>query len=169
MVLFVSVSRIVFTHLQFINGISLFRNYATKLQLLLHMEQVEEEKEVRHLDMMGIELKVERQTGLVVVDVPHLQEGRLDTLRGDKLFLRRAGDRVVEFEAYVHKVSWWCFYLLKMLLSGDGHQSLVGRGCTTASEDCPWLKMGREVLGESAPSKVEASRSHSCLKPWHGH
>jgi len=80
------------------------RNYATKLQLLLHMEQVEEEKEVRHLDMTGVEVKVERQTGLVVVEVPHLQEGRLATLRGDKLFLRRAGDRMVEFEAFVHKV-----------------------------------------------------------------
>ena len=76
------------------------------------MEQVEEEKEVRHLDMMGIELKVERQTGLVVVDVPHLQEGRLDTLRGDKLFLRRAGDHRVEYEAYVHKVRlvYFCLF-----------------------------------------------------------
>ena len=80
------------------------RNYEAKLQLLLHMEQVEEEKEVRQLDMMGVEVKVERSTGLVVVEVPHLQEGRLDTLRGDKLFLRKSGDRKVEYEAFVHKV-----------------------------------------------------------------
>ena len=80
------------------------RNYAAKLQLMLHMEQVEEEKEVRQLDLIGVEVKVERKTGLVVVEVPHLQEGRLDTLRGDKLFLRRAGDNRVEYEAFVHKV-----------------------------------------------------------------
>ena len=80
------------------------RNYAAKLQLMLHMEQVEEEKEVRQLDLMGVEVKVERKTGLVVVEVPHLQEGRLDTLRGDKLFLRRTGDNRVEYEAFVHKV-----------------------------------------------------------------
>ena len=86
------------------------RNYATKLQLLLHMEQVEEEKEVRQLDMMGIEVKVERNTGLVVVEVPHLQEGRLDMLRGDKLYLRREGDRMVEFEAFVHKVRLVLFF-----------------------------------------------------------
>ena len=93
--------------------IFLCRNYATKLQLLLHMEQVEDEKEVRHLDMTGMEVKVERQTGLVVVEVPHLQEGRLDTLRGDKLFLRRAGDRMVEFEAFVHKVRLLLFLSVK--------------------------------------------------------
>ena len=144
-------------------------NHAAKLQLLLHMEQVQEETEVRQLDMMGVEVRVERTTGLVVVEVPHLQEGRLDTLRGDKLFLRRAGDRMVEFEAFVHKVRLVSFYLLNIPLSGDGHQGLVGSRCKTASEDRPWLKMGCEVLGESAPSKVEASRSHSCLKPWLGH
>jgi hypothetical protein len=102
------------------------RNYATKLQLLLHMEQVEEENEVRQLDMIGIEVKVERNTGLVVVEVPHLQEGRLDMLRGDKLYLRREGDRKVEFEAFVHKVRFVLLFLLKMLLSGDWYQSLVG-------------------------------------------
>ena len=80
------------------------RNYSDKLQLLLHIEQVKEEKEVRQLDMSGVEVKVERKTGLVVVEVPHLQEGRLHTLRGDKLFLRRAGDQRVEYEAFVHKV-----------------------------------------------------------------
>ena len=80
------------------------RNYADKLQLLLHMEQVEEEKEIRQLDMMGVEVRLERKTNLVVLDVPHLQEGRLDTLRGDKLFIRRVGDRKVEYEAFVHKV-----------------------------------------------------------------
>ena len=79
-------------------------NYAAKLQLLLHMEQVEEEKEIRQLDMMGVEVRLERKTNLVVLDVPHLQEGRLDTLRGDKLFIRRVGDRKVEYEAFVHKV-----------------------------------------------------------------
>ena len=30
------------------------RNYADKLQLLLHMEQVKEEKEVRQLEMIGV-------------------------------------------------------------------------------------------------------------------
>ena len=68
------------------------------------MEQVEEEKEIRQLDMMGVEVRLERKTNLVVLDVPHLQEGRLDTLRGDKLFIRRVGDRKVEYEAFVHKV-----------------------------------------------------------------
>merc|ERR1712013_314970 len=94
------------------------RNYSDKLQLLLHIEQVKEEKEVRQLDMSGVEVKVERKTGLVVVEVPHLQEGRLHTLRGDKLFLRRAGDQIVEYETFVHKVTE-----SKVWLGGD--QQLV--------------------------------------------
>jgi len=80
-------------------------NYAERFQLLLHCEQWQEERDIMHYDMEAVELRLERSSGLVVLEVPGLQEGRPTVLRGDKLFLRESGsNRMVEFEGFVHQV-----------------------------------------------------------------
>ena len=80
-------------------------NYAERFQLLLHCEQWQEEKDIMGYDMEAVELRLERSSGLVVLEVPGLQEGRPTVLKGDKLYLRESGgNRLVEFEGYVHQV-----------------------------------------------------------------
>lgn len=80
-------------------------NYAERFQLLLHCEQFQEQRDVRYFDMEGVEVKLERSSGLVVLEVPGLQEGRPSVLKGDKLYLRECGSsRMVEYEAFVHQV-----------------------------------------------------------------
>ena len=81
------------------------KNYSEKFQLLLHCEQWTEERDMRYFDMSGVEMKLERSTGLVVLCVPGLQEQRPSVLRGDKLYIRETdGGRLVEYEAFVHQV-----------------------------------------------------------------
>ena len=42
--------------------------------------------------LVRMEVRLERQTRLVVLQKPRLQEGGRKLLRGDRLFLRRQGD-----------------------------------------------------------------------------
>ena len=61
---------------------------------------------------------------------------------------------------------------LRMLIInhlGDGKQGLAWRRSTTGSKDRARLKMGHQILGKSASSKVEAPCPLSSLHPWHGH
>jgi hypothetical protein len=80
------------------------KNYAVRFELLLHCEQLQQEQEARQQDLEGAELRLERSTGLVVVEVAALQGDRLNPGRGDRLYLRRVGDTRVEYEAFVYKV-----------------------------------------------------------------
>jgi hypothetical protein len=76
-----------------------------RFQLMLHCEQFQEQRDVRHFDMAGVELRLEPSSGLLVLEVAGLQEGRPRVLRGDKLYLREASsNRMVEYEAFVHQV-----------------------------------------------------------------
>lgn len=79
-------------------------NYQDKFGFLLHCEQWQEERDVRFFDMNGVALVVERSSGLVVLEVSGLQEGRPSVLRGDKLFARVAENGTVKYEGIVHKV-----------------------------------------------------------------
>ena len=55
--------------------------------------------------MSEVDLKLEASTGLVVLEVPGLQEGRPSLLKGDKMYLREAAsNKMVEYEAFVHQV-----------------------------------------------------------------
>ena len=80
-------------------------NYTARWELLLHCEQWQEERDIRNFDMEGVTLELERNTsGLVVLEVPGLQENRPSVLRGDKLFVRQAGKGLIEYEGFVHTV-----------------------------------------------------------------
>ena len=77
-------------------------DYTARWRLLLHMEQWQQEKEVRQQDLVGVELLLERSTGLVVVRMLEL-EGRKGLFRGERLLLRESGDINTEYEGFVHK------------------------------------------------------------------
>merc|ERR1719239_1037510 len=80
-------------------------NYADRWQFLLHCEQHQEERDVRFFDMKAVNLKLELASGLLVVEVPGLAEGRPSLLRGDKLYIRESGgSKMVEYEGFVHQV-----------------------------------------------------------------
>ena len=80
-------------------------NYADRWQFLLHCEQYQEERDIKFFDMKDIALKLECSSGLVVVEVPGLSEGRPSLLRGDKLLMRESGGgKMVQYEGYVHQV-----------------------------------------------------------------
>jgi len=80
-------------------------NYAERWQFLLHCEQHQEERDVRFFDMKAVNLKLELASGLLVVEVPGLAEGRPSLLRGDKLYIRESGgSKMVEYEGFVHQV-----------------------------------------------------------------
>ena len=73
--------------------------YQVRLLLLLFLYHP------RHFDMSGVDLKLEASSGLVVLEVPGLQEGRPSLLKGDKMYLREAAsNKMVEYEAFVHQV-----------------------------------------------------------------
>ena len=92
------------------------RNYRARLELLLHLEQWAQEREARRADLRRVEVRVERSSGLVVVEVVGVA-ATLSTMRGDKLYLRRAGDPAVEYEGFVHRVSSRRAETLKFWLS----------------------------------------------------
>jgi len=79
-------------------------NYTARWELLLHCEQWQEERDIRYFDMVGVTLKMERNSGLVVLEIPGLQENRPSVLRGDKLFVRETGKGLKEYEGIVHTV-----------------------------------------------------------------
>jgi len=79
-------------------------NYTSRWELLLHCEQWQEEKDIRYFDMVGVGLKIERNSGLIVLEVPGLQESRPSVLRGDKLYVRETGKGLLEYEGHVHTV-----------------------------------------------------------------
>ena len=112
-------------------------NYSDRFQLLLHCEQAQEELETRQLDLAGVEVRLERRTGLVVLQVPGVQEGGRRLLRGDRLFLRRQGDTETEYEAFVHRAE--------------------GAGV--------WLGCGKRLLDSLAPSVLWDVRFSVNLQP----
>jgi len=79
-------------------------NYTGRWELLLHCEQWQEERDIRFFDMVGVVMKLERNSGLVVLEVPGLEENRPSVLKGDKLYVRESGRGLKEWEGFVHTV-----------------------------------------------------------------
>ena len=77
-------------------------NYGDRWQFLLHCERVQEERDIRQFDMSGVQLKIDKTTGLLALDVPGLLEGRPSLIKGDKIFL--TCDKIKEYEGFVHTV-----------------------------------------------------------------
>ncbi|NWX36340.1 SDE3 helicase, partial [Notiomystis cincta] len=81
-------------------------NYHQKFQLLLHLEEIQKEVDIRRYDMQDVTMVQDR--ALLVLDVPGVAENRPSLLRGDHLFAHLSRERdhtpLVRYKGYVHSV-----------------------------------------------------------------
>ncbi|NXO09196.1 SDE3 helicase, partial [Oriolus oriolus] len=85
-------------------------NYHQKFQLLLHLEEIQMEVDIRRYDMQDVTMVQDR--ALLVLDVrrgvPGVAENRPSLLRGDHLFAHLSSERdhspLVRYKGYVHSV-----------------------------------------------------------------
>ncbi|NXC08563.1 SDE3 helicase, partial [Orthonyx spaldingii] len=85
-------------------------NYYQKFQLLLHLEEIQMEVDIRRYDMQDVPMVQDR--ALLVLDVrrrvPGVAESRPSLLRGDHLFAHLSSERdhspLVQYKGYVHSV-----------------------------------------------------------------
>ncbi|XP_062365435.1 helicase MOV-10 isoform X1 [Cinclus cinclus] len=81
-------------------------NYHQKFQLLLHLEEIQMEVDIRRYDMQDVTMVKDR--ALLVLDVPGVAENRPSLLRGDHLFAHLSSERdhspLVRYKGYVHSV-----------------------------------------------------------------
>ncbi|XP_026719915.1 putative helicase MOV-10 [Athene cunicularia] len=81
-------------------------NYQQKFQLLLHLEEIQMEVDIRRYDMQDVTMVQDR--ALLVLDVPGVAESRPSVLKGDHLFVHLSSERdrspLVQYKGYVHSV-----------------------------------------------------------------
>ncbi|NXL99132.1 SDE3 helicase, partial [Tyrannus savana] len=81
-------------------------NYQEKFQLLLYLEEIQMEVDIRRYDMQDVTMVQDR--GLLVLSVPGVAENRPSVLRGDHLFVHPSSERnrsqLVQYKGYVHSV-----------------------------------------------------------------
>ncbi|XP_005510438.2 helicase MOV-10 [Columba livia] len=81
-------------------------NYKQKFQLLLHLEEIQMEVDIRRYDMQDVTMVQDR--GLLVLDVPGVAENRPSVLKGDHLFVNLSSERnhspLIQYKGYVHGV-----------------------------------------------------------------
>ncbi|NXX57126.1 SDE3 helicase, partial [Scopus umbretta] len=81
-------------------------NYQQKFQLLLHLEEIQMEVDIRRYDMQDVPMVQDR--ALLVLDVPGVAENRPSVLKGDHLFAHLSSERdhspLVQYKGYVHGV-----------------------------------------------------------------
>ncbi|NXF90644.1 SDE3 helicase, partial [Eubucco bourcierii] len=81
-------------------------NYHEKFRLLLHLEEIQMEVNIRCYDMKDVPMDQDR--GLLVLKVPGVAENRPSVLKGDHLFVHLSSERdhspLVQYKGYVHSV-----------------------------------------------------------------
>ncbi|KFV61329.1 Putative helicase MOV-10, partial [Dryobates pubescens] len=81
-------------------------NYQEKFQLLLHLEEIQMEVDIRRYDMKDVTMEQDR--GLLVLKVPGVAENRPSVLKGDHLYVNLSSERdhspLVQYKGYVHGV-----------------------------------------------------------------
>ncbi|CAK6439183.1 unnamed protein product [Pipistrellus nathusii] len=87
------------------------RNYQTKLQLLLHLEELQMEHDIRHYDLESVPMTrdpVAQNPKLLTLEVPGVAESRPSVLRGDHLFAALCSEAhqqdPVTYKGFVHRV-----------------------------------------------------------------
>ncbi|TFK04256.1 putative helicase MOV-10 [Platysternon megacephalum] len=86
-----------------------FENYQEKFQLLLHLEELQMEVDIRRYDMQDVPMVKDTQNKrLLILEVPGVAENRPSVLKGDHLFVTRSEQRtlpqLVQYKGYVHAV-----------------------------------------------------------------
>lgn len=87
------------------------RNYEVKLRLLLHLEELQMEHDIRHYDLESVPMTldpVDQNPRLLTLEVPGVAESRPSVLRGDHLFAILSSEThqedPVTYKGFVHKV-----------------------------------------------------------------
>ncbi|XP_058159010.1 helicase MOV-10 isoform X1 [Dasypus novemcinctus] len=88
-----------------------WRNYEVKLRLLLHLEELQMEHDIRHYDLESVPMTwdpVNQNPRLLMLEVPGVAESRPSVLRGDHLFALLSSETnqedPVTYKGFVHKV-----------------------------------------------------------------
>ncbi|PNJ46307.1 MOV10 isoform 10 [Pongo abelii] len=88
-----------------------WRNYEVKLRLLLHLEELQMEHDIRHYDLESVPMTwdpVDQNPRLLTLEVPGVTESRPSVLRGDHLFALLSSETHQEdpitYKGFVHKV-----------------------------------------------------------------
>ncbi|XP_073243084.1 putative helicase mov-10-B.1 isoform X2 [Porites lutea] len=82
-----------------------FDNYKEKFDMLLHIEEIQMQKDIRNYDMKGVEFDQDgTDRRLLILKVPGLAENRPSVLRGDRIYAYEAGVLRRRYEGIVHKV-----------------------------------------------------------------
>ncbi|XP_037357184.1 helicase MOV-10 isoform X1 [Talpa occidentalis] len=87
------------------------RNYKTKFQLLLHLEELQMEHDIRQYDLESVLMTqdpTDRNSNLLTLQVPGVAESRPSVLRGDHLFARLTSEihqeNSITYKGFVHRV-----------------------------------------------------------------
>ncbi|KAG8517695.1 LOW QUALITY PROTEIN: Helicase MOV-10 [Galemys pyrenaicus] len=87
------------------------RNYRAKFQLLLHLEELQMEHDIRQYDLEAVTMTQDtndRNPSLLTLEVPGVAESRPSVLRGDHLFARLTSEmhqeNAVTYKGFVHRV-----------------------------------------------------------------
>ncbi|XP_066559522.1 putative helicase mov-10-B.1 isoform X2 [Amia ocellicauda] len=85
-----------------------FENYERRFQLLLHLEEIQMEVDIRKYDMTEQPMRTNLQDKrLLILRVPGVAENRPSVLRGDHLLVSISGEKVepiTKYKGYVYKV-----------------------------------------------------------------
>ncbi|XP_032216611.1 helicase MOV-10 isoform X2 [Mustela erminea] len=88
-----------------------WRNYEVKLRLLLHLEELQMEHDIRHYDLESVPMTwdpADQNPRLLTLEVPGVTESRPSVLRGDHLFALLSSEthqeNPVTYKGFVHKV-----------------------------------------------------------------
>ncbi|XP_028009872.1 helicase MOV-10 isoform X2 [Eptesicus fuscus] len=87
------------------------RNYEMKFQLLLHLEELQMEHDIRHYDLESVPMNldpVSQNPKLLTLEVPGVAESRPSVLRGDHLFAVLCSEAhqndPITYKGFVHRV-----------------------------------------------------------------
>ncbi|XP_027716180.1 helicase MOV-10 [Vombatus ursinus] len=87
-----------------------WRNYEEKFRLLLYLEELQMEQDIRSYDLESVPMildPTERNPQLLILEVPGVAENRPSVLRGDHLFAILNSDQgqdVTTYKGFVHRV-----------------------------------------------------------------
>ncbi|XP_033008851.1 helicase MOV-10 [Lacerta agilis] len=87
-----------------------FDNYSRKFHLLLYLEEIQMEVDIRRYDQSNVCMEADKNTQFLFLKAPGVAENRPSVLRGDHILVTLAEERrrhpVVQYKGYVHAVEW---------------------------------------------------------------
>ncbi|KAJ8370334.1 hypothetical protein SKAU_G00103620 [Synaphobranchus kaupii] len=84
-----------------------FQNYVKRFQLMLHLEEIQMEVDIKRYDMHNVPMiRDKNNKRLLVLEVPGVAENRPSVLRGDHILVSKVEDvePLTKYKGYVHRV-----------------------------------------------------------------